>query len=273
MALFNYNGINIFYEIKGKADSNKVVAFFNGVMASTSSWYKYVDLFERLGYKIVLHDFKGQLKSDKTEGPYTFDEHVQEAKALFEYLNISSVQLVGTSYGGEVAMKFAITQPEMIESITIIDSVSELDEIILKFVNGWIELCDFQDGEKFFRLILPTIYGPTYLAQNKEALEKRALAMKAIDYSYFVGQKYLYQTFINDVVMTHQLHKIKCPALIICGEDDILKPVKFSKIIANNIKQSELVIVPDCGHVAIYEKFEELLTLITGFIIKNTKNK
>lgn len=94
-------------------------------------------------------------------------EHALEAKELMTHLNIDKVHIVGRFYGGEVAMRFAIDYSEIVKSISVIDSVS-------------------------------------------------------------------------------QLNKIQCPALVVCGEDYILKPVKFSKIIADRITKSEFVMIPDC---------------------------
>jgi 3-oxoadipate enol-lactonase len=66
------------------------------------------------------------------------------------------------------------------------------------------------------------------------------------------------------------LNRITCPALVICGEDDILKKPKFSQIIADAISGSEYVTIPNCGHVAIFEKTGELCSVILGFIMKHT---
>ena len=123
------NNIKLFYEDLGDVNSSKVVVFFNGVMASTNSWYLLTPIFIKMGYRVILHDFKGQLKSDKPEGPYTFEEHANEAKELFDYLNVKEVNIVGTSYGGEMAIKFALLFPEFTKSITVIDSVSEVNSI------------------------------------------------------------------------------------------------------------------------------------------------
>lgn len=65
MPYLKVNGIKLFYEVKGNPDCKETVAFFNGVMASTSSWAYQVPVFEKLGYRIILHDFKGQTLSDK----------------------------------------------------------------------------------------------------------------------------------------------------------------------------------------------------------------
>lgn len=269
MSFFKYNDINLFYEVKGNPNSKKVVAFFNGVMASTSSWGLLYPIFEKMGYKIILHDFKGQLKSDKPKGPYTFEEHVLEAKALFDFLGVKKVNIVGTSYGGEIGMKFAYMFPKMTNSLTLIDSVSELNEIVKGFVLGWKVFCDTNDGETFFWSMAPSIYGPKFLEKNKEMLAERAKAIKSNPNNYLEGQKILYDTFNNECYLTDILHEIKCPTLIICGANDILKPPMFSKIIYDNIPDAEYILLPECGHVSIFEKPKELESVISGFIQKH----
>lgn len=268
MATLQLNGISLFYEEKGKLDSEKTILFLNGVMASTSSWANQIPVFEKLGFHLVLHDFRGQLKSDKPIGPYSFKQHALDAIALMDHLNIKSAHLIGTSYGGEVAMKMAIDHPSRVQSLSLIDSVSELDAVLSAFVYGWKEAAQTKDGERFFKLMLPSIYSDTFIKNNAEMLEKRSQAMKTMAESYFDGQIALYDTFLNDVTMTSDLHKIHCPALVIVGENDILKPRKFSQIMVDGIKNAEFLIIPDCGHVTIFEKPDALNSALLGFIVK-----
>lgn len=265
-------GVNLYYEVKGDEKSDKVVAFFNGVMASTNSWDLCVPTLTKFGFKIICHDFKGQTKSDKPmpeSGIYSFKEHAEEAKELFDYLNVKKVNIIGTSYGGEVGMKFASMFPDYVKTLSIIDSVSETDEVLEKFVVGWKALCDIGDGETFFWGMAPSIYGPDFMKTNHEMLDGRAKACKVIDKSYYFGQKILYDTFAQDVNMTKELHKITCPTLVLVGENDILKPQKFSEIIYKNIKNAEFAVFPHCGHVTIFEQPGILNTTLLGFLIKN----
>ena len=270
MATVNLNGISLYYEEKGDLKSPKIVFFLNGVMASTSSWVYQVPVFEKLGFRIVLHDFRGQLKSDKPQGPYTFKQHALDTVALMDHLNIKAAHVVGTSYGGEVAMKMAIDHPDRVQSLSLIDSVSELDSVLSAFVFGWKDAAQTKDGERFFKLMMPSIYSDTFIKNNKEMLDKRTQAMKTMAPSYFEGQITLYDTFLNDVTMTADLPKIVCPALVIVGENDILKPRKFSQIMVDGIKNSEFLIIPDCGHVTIFEKPEALNSALLGFILKQS---
>ena len=269
MSHLSINGVNLFYELKGNLEADETVAFFNGVMASTSSWAFQVPVFEKLGFKILLHDFKGQLMSEKPKGPYSFKEHAKESKELMDSLGIKKVHIVGTSYGGEVAMRFAMDYPEYVKSISVIDSVSELDEVLKYFVEGWKDLAESKDGEKFFFGMMPSIYGNDFIKENLAMLKERATALKSVPKDYFEGQITLYDTFKDDVYMTDELTKIKCPSLIVCGEEDILKPRKFSKILADNIPNSEYAIIPSSGHVTIFEKPNVLNSMLLGFIIKN----
>jgi len=270
MASVTLNGVSLFYEEKGNLKSPKSVFFLNGVMASTSSWALQVPVFEKLGFRIVLHDFRGQLKSDKPQGPYTFKQHAQDTVDLMDHLGIQSAHIVGTSYGGEVAMKMAIDHPSRVQSLCLIDSVSELDSVLSAFVYGWKDAAQTKDGERFFKLMMPSIYSDTFIKNNQDMLEKRTLAMKTMAPSYFEGQIALYDTFLNDVTMTSDLPKIKCPALVIVGENDILKPRKFSQIMVDGIKNAEFLMIPDCGHVTIFEKPDALNSALLGFILKQT---
>lgn len=270
MSYFEVNGVKLFYEVKGNPDGKETVAFFNGVMASTGSWAYQVPIFEKLGYRIILHDFKGQTMSGKPDGEYTFKQHAEEAKALFDYLEVKKLHIIGTSYGGEVAMRFAIDYPDYTKSISVIDSVSELDETLKLFIGGWKTFASIDDPEGFFWGMAPSIYGNSFIKANKEFLKSRAAALKDISRDYFKGQISLYNTFEHDLHMTDELSEIKCPALIIVGEEDILKPYKFSKLLADNIKSSEFAVIPGSGHVTIFEKPNILNTMILGFVIKNS---
>jgi 3-oxoadipate enol-lactonase len=267
MAVFQTSGINISYEDKNP-DGEHCVAFFNGVMASYASWYLLYPFFEKMGWRVILHDLRGQLMSDKPEGPYTFKQHADDAKALFDHLGVKKAHLVGTSYGGETAMKFAMEYPEMAASLSLIGVTSELDEVLKGFVDNWLSLVSTGDGETMFWGLAHTLYGHKFLNENREMLSQRAVAIKNNPNGYLDGLKILFETFANDVFMTDQLHRIKCPSLVIWVEEDILQPRKFSDIIAREIPNSEYMIIPGSGHVTIFEKHQELASAIIGFALK-----
>lgn len=272
MAFFDFQGTNLYYELRGNLEGRETIVFLNGVMASTNSWYVLSKPFEELGYKVLLHDFKGQLKSDKPEGPYTFQEHADETAALMDELGIQKAHLVGTSYGGEVALRMAMYHPDRIESMVIIDSTSEKTAVGGSFVSSWKAPALAGDGEAFFNTLMPSIYGEKFIRENKDFLELRAKATKNIGQDYLHGQVVLYDSFLGDVQMSKEdLHAIAAPTLLICGEEDVLKTPKESLRMHHHIRGSEYVTLPECGHVSIFEKPKEISTLLLGYIVKNRR--
>lgn len=264
MSVFNSSGLDIYFEWY-PGSNGKTIAFLNGVMASTNSWVIYSAFFRERGYGVLLHDFQGQLRSDKPQGPCTFNEHTADLAALADHLGIESLHLAGTSYGGEVALQFAMDYPEKTLSLCIIDSVSETDALLDAFIRSWIQLAKKETAEAFYWSAVPSLYSSSFLSNHMDMLTQRAAAFKELPDDYFAGQRMLYENFLG-IHMTAKLKDITCPALVVCGTDDILKPPKFSRLIAERIPSSRLVLLPDCGHVAIFEQPETLIDLLLGFL-------
>lgn len=273
MPKIKINDIELFYEVYGKSNTQGTIVFFNGVMATASSWQSQVDLFVEHGFKVIVHDFRGQLKSDKPQGPYSFKLHAHDSMMLMKALHIQQAHLIGTSYGGEVILTFALLYPEMVQSITVINSVSEVDEALIEGVNEWKKLAQTYDGEYFFRGMISSVYHPTYLKNNADLLEKRAKQFAQIPKDYFDGQIALYDTFMTDLNVTSQLHQLEMPVLIVVGENDELKPRHFSDLMAKEIKHVQYIIIPECGHVTIFEKPQTLNPMLLGFVLTSSTTK
>jgi 3-oxoadipate enol-lactonase len=266
MPCISREGVSIYYELMEAEEARGTIAFLNGVMASTNSWAFYINPLRKAGYNILLHDFRGQLASDKPEGPYSFSQHIEDFRYLLDHLELGQVHLAGTSYGGEIAMRAAIDMPERILSITVIDSVSELDPLVESFVGSWMASAGSGDPEVFYWGMVPSIYSRRFLSSQWDNLSARAQQVRKLPPEFFRGQIELYKAFLQDVTMTQELDSVQCPALIICGEEDILKPPKFSRIIADSIPDSRFVLLPRTGHVAIFEEPALILSLIRGFL-------
>jgi len=59
MSYLKVNGVKLFYQLKGNQESKNTLVFLNGVMASTGSWENQYRFFEKMDFKILLHDFRG----------------------------------------------------------------------------------------------------------------------------------------------------------------------------------------------------------------------
>ncbi|TVP94269.1 MAG: alpha/beta fold hydrolase [Acholeplasmatales bacterium] len=257
------------YAWQGAATTQEAVVFLNGVMASANSWASYVRAVSQQGFATLTHDFRGQWLSEKPPGPYTFATHVEDLFAILDALQIKAAHLVGTSYGGEVGLKAAIMKPSRVKSLVLINAASELDAPLTLAIKQWIDIAQQEDGAQFFEQIVKPLYHPDFITAHPGFIRKAKATMAAMPEAYFYGQIQLYETFLSDLNLTGDLGRVHCPTLVVCGAEDVLKPPYFSERIARGITDAERVLIPDCGHVTLYETPNILTTLILGFLGKH----
>ena len=246
---------------RGVIGTGPPLLLLNGVMMSTESWAFQVPAFSSR-YRCVLHDFRGQGRSDKPPGPYEMSMHVDDMVSLLDELEIESAHLVGTSYGGEVAMMFAIAHPSRVRSLTVIASVSEVDEKMLRDVRLWRDTAR-NAPETLYDVAAPAIYSAPFLTPEWMDLGRRRMSGMPPD--WFRALADLCDAFTR-LDITRDLHKITAPTLVIAGANDTLKPPRFSEIIAREIPNAELRIIPGAGHAVFLEKAEEMNAMVLEFL-------
>ncbi len=260
------NDCEFYYERKG--DGGDSILFLNGIMMSTESWYPLLEPFQD-DYDVVLHDFRGQLMSEKPDGPYTMELHADDVNALMEKLDIESAHIVGTSYGSEVGMILAYKYPKRVKSLTVAAGVSELDERIKGIARIWKIGAEvgYRYGwkEEFYDTMEPVIFSPDFMEKNRTMLDERREQVNEFPEDFFKGFETLTDAFL-ELDITDQLENIKSPTLIISGEDDILKRPKFGKLIAEKVPNSEFILMEDVSHALVLEDPQEFTKLVREFI-------
>ncbi len=256
------NGIELYYEIQGEGEP---VVFLNGVMMTAQSWILQTRLLSRR-YRCILHDFRGQLLSGKPEGPYTLELHVEDLRALLDEIGVETCHLVGTSYGGEVGMIFAYTYPERALSLAVISSVSHVTTLQRRQVDLWAETALEEPG-RLYRLTVPCNYSEAFLADNLALVKIGEKRLAEFPPEYFQAFPKLIEAF-KGLDIRDRLPEIQCPTLVLCGENDALKPVAESRLIARAVPRAEFLVIPEAGHAVVIERPDTVNTALLGFLDK-----
>src|SRR5215510_8071791 len=110
----NVNGTRLYYEMTGKASADHAVVFIHGFTLDTRMWDDQFEYFARQ-FQVVRYDMRGFGKSAvPTDQEYS---HVEDLKALLDYLGIKQAYLVGQSKGGAVTLDFTLTYPETVDAL------------------------------------------------------------------------------------------------------------------------------------------------------------
>jgi pimeloyl-ACP methyl ester carboxylesterase len=119
--------------------------------------------------------------------------------------------------------------------------------------------------------MLTHVYSKNYIEKNYDKLmESMEVVLKLPD-RYFKGIVSLMDGLLNNDLkeLTEYPSKIQCPALVIRGEEDGFTPRYMSDRIAEQIPHAEYAIIPDAGHVLIFEKYSSLNSILLGFLRKH----
>lgn len=253
---------NIYYETYGKGEP---LVLLNGIMMSTASWSAFIKTFSK-NYKLFLIDFVDMGQSDKAEGNYTQDIHVETLRELFHKLNLEKVNMIGISYGGEVAIQFAIKYGEILRSLTLANTTSYTFNALKDIGDCWDRAAATHDGSTFFSATMPHIYSPEFYEANiKWMKDREKLFKKTLTSEWYEGFRRLNNSSLEYDVRD-ELYKINMPTLVIGGEYDSLLPVRYQEEIHKKIKDSKMVIIKEAGHASMYEKPYEFSSSILGFL-------
>jgi len=257
------NGIQIYYELHGPEEA-EVVVLSNGILMSTASWGFQLPALSRR-HRVLLYDCRGMWQSDHPAGPYSMELHADDLAGLLDALGIERAHIAGISYGGELSMAFAHKYPGRTRSLIVSSSVSQIDPLLRAWGDSWIAAARRHDPEMLFCATCPLNFSEAFIAANPAALAAARERYELLDMDAFLE---LMLAFTR-LELTPLLHEIRAPALVLVGEDDILKPRAYSEIIAREIPGAEFAVVPHAGHAVSWEQPGPFNTLLLGFLAKH----
>ena len=262
MAKINIGGKHIYYEVHGEGEA---LVILNGIMMSTASWTSFIDVFSE-NNKLILVDFLDQGRSEKMEGEYSQDLHVESLNRLLETLKIEKIHLLGISYGGEVAQRFALRHEDKLLSLILANTTSYTNKYLKDVGEGWMHAARTYDGSKFFKATMPYIYSPEFYEKNIAWLEDREKTFGENT------EKEWYEGFIRlvrsaeDLDLREEIGKIHAPTLIMSSEHDATTPERYQEELQRKIKDSKRITIKGSGHASMYEKPYEFASAVIGFI-------
>jgi 3-oxoadipate enol-lactonase len=282
------NGFSCRYELSGNPDSDQTIVLLNGIASPLEAWNTLRDELADT-YQLLAFDHRGQWFSEVTPGPYSLTQHADDTAALMQALGIERAHIIGTSLGSEIGMYLALRHPQCCQSLTVIAGVSEVRPVLREQVIRWINMAqdiidtlelmpDTPDkkllghklGRRFFDFFLADTYADATLTSDYELIHARAKAFELqVNIPFYRGFILLCNMFLRlekEDILTPELNRIACPTLFIAGGKDNLKVPDYTRIMAEQIKDSEHIVFADAGHGVAVEKQTLIADLCRGFM-------
>ena len=219
----------------------------------------------------------------RSQGPpvssMTWENLTADADALRQRLGFDRWAVLGHSFGGHVALEYALRYPDSLSHLVLLDtggdswwSQENAAEILAKRGYGprTVKLVRrFFNGQIAPNEMFPSLmrFGSAYYHRHSHVVLARQLvhgewrAKMRPEALIFAGRELLKGWTVMD-----RLGEIKVPTLVLAGRDDFLFPPEHQAALAARIPNARLQIIERAGHNAHDERPTEVLAAITDFI-------
>ena len=207
-------GFKMYYEVYG---AGKPLLFLHGNGGSIENFKNQIPYFAG-NYKVILADSRAQGKSIDTGDSLSYEMMADDFDALLDQLHVDSCYVIGWSDGGIDGLLLAMRHPEKVKKLAITGA------------NLWPDTSALE----------PVLFD--WIVSKSDSLAKVPPKPDV------KAQKKLLDLMIfNPHISTADLKNVKCPTLVIGGDNDVILP-KHTMVIANAIPKSYLWILPNSGH-------------------------
>jgi pimeloyl-ACP methyl ester carboxylesterase len=253
------DGVDLVYEVAGEGEP---VLLVHGLGGSRNDWRPQLPALA--GYRVVRYDQRGHGASSKPRGRYTIRQLAGDAAALIEALALGPVHVVGLSLGGMVAFQLGVDRPELVRSLTIVNSGPEVVPRTFR-----------EKLTMLVRLGLTWTLGPRGLSRllarrlfpspEQEPLRRDFLAQMAGN----DRRAYLATTrAILGWSVASRIHEITCPVLMVSADHDYT-PVARKEKYVRQLRDAELVVIADSRHATPLDRPREFNEQLLRFLRRN----
>jgi pimeloyl-ACP methyl ester carboxylesterase len=229
----------IYYEVYGKG--KPIVLLHGGLFGSTVEMTNFIEKLKKTNQVIAIST-RGHGKSGLGKNPLTLEQRATDAMAVINAVTKDSVTVIGFSDGGYAAYQLGAMFPDRVKKMVVMGA-GELYPGVREF--------NFT-AKQAMEMDKPFIEQQLKLMPEPNRLEEM-FAQVCACYNKATVSKVL-------------LSSIKCPVLVMAGDNDGGNPIERVVSAARYIPKHQISIIPNTGHGCFLENFEAAWASIAPFL-------
>jgi len=260
------NGINLYYNDTGKAESPAVV-LVHGFPFSSAMWKGQVEMLREKNLRVITYDIRGHGQSGTGDGQYSIELFVDDLMALLDHLKISKVILCGFSMGGYIALRAIERNPDRFSALVLCDTMSSADsnEAKIRRANS-VRTIKKEGIEKFAEGFLKAVFAPRTFEEKPDVVDGiRRIVLSNPP----LGVCGALLAMAGRTDTTEALGKINVPALILVGEHDAVTPPSAARAMNERISNSRLHVIGNAAHMSNLENPSSFNEHLADFWVKS----
>jgi pimeloyl-ACP methyl ester carboxylesterase len=270
-------GLRIHCLMAGQTGSPVLLLHGGGYDCASLSYGPSIGPISR-SHRVFAPDWPGYGESDKPDTSYTTEYYESFLGHLMDGLGLEKASLVGISMGGAISLGFSLHSPQRVEKLVLVDSLGLGKEVpgrVITYAMVRLPLLNrlpwtlMSRSRTMVKWSLRTVFHDPQAVTSSLVEEVFQAAKKTESGEAWrswqrseIGLGGLRTNFVDE------LHRLAVPTLILHGEEDRYVPVSWARRAHTLIKDSELSVLPQCGHWLTREKPTEFDRAVLGFLAR-----
>lgn len=254
--------------------SGEPVLFIHGLGGSWPNWLEQLPVLCK-GRRAIAFDLPGFGNSPMPSAPISIPTYARIVGGLMDALQIPSAAIVGNSMGGEITLELALSDPQRVERMVLVSPAG-------------ISTLAVERRLPMIRAIYPPVNALSrWIGANADELTRRprlrAAALKVVAARprkiapEFAAEQIrgmgkpgflpaLEAIVSHSRTLRDRLAEVRCPTLILWGDEDPVVPVRDVHVFADEIPGARKLVWKQTGHVAMFERGAEFNLLLDEFL-------
>ena len=271
------------YHEAGLIDSGPPLLLLHGSGPGVTGWRNFRGVLGTFAefFRCLILEFPGFGVSDDFGG-HPMITALDAVVRFVDALGLDTVDIVGNSMGGGVALNFAIAHPERVHRLVTIGGIGRniLTPGPAEGIRLLQEFTEEPTRERLVRWLHSMVYDPATVTE--ELIEERWT--HATDPETLAGARRMYgkEAFAQLTKAMESskgpqpwaaMHRVKAPTLITWGRDDRVSPLDMALIPMRTIPNAELHVFPNCGHWTMIEAKEAFESAVLAFLLRKESSE
>jgi pimeloyl-ACP methyl ester carboxylesterase len=267
MAFVDSEGVRLYWEEHGAGEPLLMIPGFGCSVEIYGS--NTPALAER--FRVIVFDPRGAGRSDSPDdasgGGYTMERYATDCAAVLDAAGCESAHVLGTSFGGMVAMNLALAYPQRVRGLVLACTTPGGAAHVLPPAENlatFMAASLVPDPVESTRMRYPLHYSDAYIATHDAEIIARSLATAHMRPTEAGRAGQIAAVGTHDV--STQLQEIATPTLVAHGSDDGVIPAANARTLASAIPDATLRIYEGAKHIFFVERAEEFNADVIAFL-------
>ena len=233
----------------------------HGIGAARNAWRFLLPVLSK-HFTVVTYDLRGHGESPIPDGEFGLNELVSDLERVREKARIERAHFAGHSLGGMIGPAYARRYPDRVLSVGLLSTAAGRSEDDSR--NVWNVVHEME--QRGIPNVLPTLTGrwftDDFVADNLDIVEARLQQVMNTNERVFMNVFRIYA----GTEMLPWLCEVEAPALVLTAENDGGCNPRLNRLIADELPNSELIILPGYKHSILLEAGTEVANQLVRFI-------